>query len=283
MPEGDTVYKIAEFLRPLISEQEMEAVLVRGVFGSERLAGSRVLQVEALGKHLVVHFDCERQLRVHLGMSGSWHRYKPGAPWKRSKNTAAVVLTTRRDVLVCFNTLEVEIFPSAQRKWHKQLNALGPDLLAPEEPDWDAIVARARRHHPGEALLGEVLLDQRVAAGIGNVYKSELAFLGPPGNSAFEVGPRALHPWLPLGRTTTPDLRGLYQRARVLLQANLGGWRRTTRYDRRKGERPGDRLYVYNRAHERCYRCGGVITTAHQGLQNRPTYWCPACTGPNPF
>ena len=252
--------------------------LIRGVYGSERLAGSRVLQVEALGKHMILHFDRDVLLRVHLGMKGSWHRYKPGAKWKRARSTAAVVLETQERVLVCFNALDVEVIPQPQRRWHRQLTNLGPDLLGEEEPNWDEIVSRAHRHHDGEAFLGEVLLDQRIAAGIGNVYKSELAFMGALEKDAFKPGERGYHPWLPLGQVPPEVLAGMYRRARILLQANLGGWFRTTRVDRRVSPAPRDGiLYVYGRSEQSCLRCEGEIQFGFQGLQNRVTYWCEDC------
>ncbi len=279
MPEGDTVHKVANVLRKDLDGEVLSRCLVRGVYGSERLAGSRVMEVEVHGKHLLVHFDRDIQLRVHLGMHGSWHRYPPGAPWKRSKATAAVVLETKQTVLVCFKALDVEIITSPQRRWHRQLGQLGPDLLAQEEPNWSDVLARASQYHTGSDFLGEVLLDQRVASGIGNVYKSELAFMGPLDGSAFEFVPeRSFSPWAPLSEVKVEALEGLFRRARILLQANLGGWFRTTRVDRRVCPKPaGGDLYVYGRVGEKCFRCDASIARGHQGLQNRVTYWCPEC------
>lgn len=279
MPEGDTVHKVANVLRKDLDGEVLSRCLVRGVYGSERLAGSRVLEVEVHGKHLLVHFDRDVQLRVHLGMRGSWHRYPPGAAWKRSKASAAVILETKNVVLVCFQALDVEIIPTPQRRWHRQLGQLGPDLLGVEEPDWSEVLARASQYHVGSDFLGEVLLDQRVASGIGNVYKSELAFMGPLRTSAFEFVPeRGYSPWEPLSEVPPEVLDGLFRRARILLQANLGGWFRTTRVDRRVSPQPvGGDLYVYGRPGEKCYRCGAAIARGHQGLQNRVTYWCPEC------
>ena len=117
-----------------------------------------------------------------------------------------------------------------------------------------------------------------MAAGIGNVYKSELAFMG-----AFEAGPfhlaqRGVDPWRPLGNVDESLLIGLFKRARPLLQANLGGWPRTTRVDRRIQKAPPDgNLFVYGREGEKCFRCGEKIEVGTQGLQNRVTYWCPGC------
>lgn len=278
MPEGDTVHKVARVIDQELRGHTLTEALVQGVYGSERLAGSVVEDIEAVGKHLLITLDCDLQLRVHLGMKGSWHRYPPGVAWKRSPNSASVVLKTATVQLICFQAMETELIPTPQRKWHRQLTNLGPDLLATQEPDWARVVKRVYELHTGQDLLGEILLDQRVAAGIGNVYKSELAFLGVLERDPFRPAPVGYSPYLPLAQTEPEVLEGLFRRARPLLQANLGGWRRTTRVDRRVAPAPRDgNLYVYGRVKENCYRCQGEIEIGFQGLQNRVTYWCGAC------
>ncbi len=279
MPEGDTVHKVAGVIRGELQGKTLQKCLVRGVYGSERLAGSTVQEVTAVGKHMLVVFDRDLQLRVHLGMKGSWHRYKPGARWKRPRSSAAVVLATESTELVLFNALDVELIPTPQKKWHKQLNELGPDLLGDSEPDWSAVMDRCYRLHKAEDLLGEVLLDQRVAAGIGNVYKSELAFMGPLRDDPFLPAQSGFSPYLPLVQVPSDDLEGMFRRARPLLQANLGGWFRTTRVDRRTAPAPKDGIvFVYGREGEPCRRCeSGKVQVGFQGLQNRVTYWCEQC------
>ena len=203
------------------------------------------------------------------------------ARWKKPKSTAAVVLATESTELVLFNALDVELIPTPQKRWHEQLNALGPDLLGETEPDWADVLKRCYRLHKSEDLLGEVLLDQRVAAGIGNVYKSELAFMGPLEEDAFRPAEVGFSPYLPLGQVPPEALEGMFRRARPLLQANLGGWFRTTRVDRRKAPAPKDGIvFVYGREGEECRRCeNGQVQMGFQGLQNRVTYWCDKCQG----
>ena len=278
MPEGDTVHKVARVISRELEGKALTGCLIRGVYGSERLAGSKVVKVEAVGKHMLVTFDRDLELRVHLGMKGSWHRYKPGAKWKRPRNTAAVVLSTDTTVLVLFNALDIELIPTPQKKWYRQLNNLGPDLLGAEELDWTEVLKRAFRLHKAQDELGEVLLDQRVAGGIGNVYKSELAFMGPLDGDAFMPAAQGYSPYLPLKDVPREALAGMYKRARLLLQANLGGWYRTTTTDRRKSPQPKEgTVFVYGRTSEPCRRCEGKIQMGFQGLQNRVTYWCEGC------
>lgn len=278
MPEGDTIHKVAAVLARELVGKELTEVQIQGVYGSERLAGARITQIEPLGKHTLLHFDRDVILRVHLGMKGSWHQYPPGARWKRAKQRAGVVLKTADSECVCFDVLDLELIPAPQRKWHRTLNSLGPDLLAEVEPEWAEVIDRVYRLHKEADFLGEVLLDQRVAAGIGNVYKSELCFMGDLDDDPFTLAPAGYNPWLPLGRLTPEQVMSLFRRARSLLFANLGGWFRTTTVDRRQSAPPPEgNLYVYGRDGEPCRRCGELIKVDYQGLQHRITYWCPGC------
>lgn len=274
MPEGDTVHKVAAVLAAELEGRQLAQVRLRGVFRAEALAGSTVRSVEALGKHLLVSLEGDPVIRVHLGMRGAWHRYRPGEKWKRSAHGASAVLSTDRTVLVCFEAAEVELFSARRRRWHEQLARLGPDLLG-SEPDYTLVVQSARGH---DRRVGELLLDQRVAAGLGNVYKSEVSFLGPleEGADAFKPGP-AVSPWAPVGELDDDQIAGLYRRGRVLLQANLGGWERTTTVDRRRFAKPACSFWVYGRDGRPCLVCGGFIEKGYQGLASRVTYWCPNC------
>ncbi|MGE0490225.1 MAG: DNA-formamidopyrimidine glycosylase family protein [Vulcanimicrobiota bacterium] len=265
MPEGDTVHKVARVIGSDLVGQTLIQVSLQGVFADQKLVGRKVEKVEALGKHLLVEIEGGATLRVHLGMRGKWHRYRPDEPWKRKSNGAAVVLATSERTLVCFFASEVEVFATKRRRWHPQLSRLGPDLLG-AEPDYRDIVVRARQLCTVDRLLGEVLLDQRVAAGIGNVYKSEVAFMGA--GSGFGPSPRGVSPWRPLASLGDQQLADLYRRARSLLLVNLGGHRRMTR---EQG------LWVYQREGETCLRCGNLIRSRHQGLENRATFWCDGC------
>lgn len=245
--------------------------------------GAVVTGCEAVGKHLLVtlasaSLDVARppagsasrdvaHLRVHLGMKGSWHRYRPGEPWQRARVGARVELHTERWVFVCFGPKDVEVVTrNAPRP--DVVSHLGPDLLAPEV-DVRVIVARAREPRHRDAALGDLLLAQTVAAGIGNVYKSEVLFL------------EGLDPWLPARALDDARLAGVYSHARALMADNLahGGWRTTTA--RVTPDMPGHaRHWVYRRAGRPCRRCGAGILSRLQGPMARRTYWCPTCQAP---
>ena len=266
MPEGDTIHKIANFMRPRLLGCTVEQVEVAGTRMSE-LQARTVVRVEAVGKHLLIALSPEDGgwvLRTHLGMQGTWHRYDAGATWQRPAWTASITLRTATEVYVCFNALTAEcVRPNAIQ--HTIVGALGPDLLAPK-CDFAGIAQRLA-DAPGESILVDVLLDQRIAAGLGNVYKSELLFM-------FK-----LHPLTRRDMVSPTTFAAVYERARELLLANLGGWARTTTYERRSGSlaQPGPRLWVYRRRGEPCLKCEALVAKADMGRMQRSTYWCPQC------
>ncbi|MFN8606300.1 MAG: DNA-formamidopyrimidine glycosylase family protein [Vulcanimicrobiota bacterium] len=276
MPEGDTVHKLARVLSAGLCEQPLLRVELRGgvrPFGRP----SQVRSVSALGKHCLISFDNGKTLRVHLGMHGAWHRYP--RPWK-NRGEVHLRLETDRQVFVCLQPKDVELLATAELSKHPALQSLGPDLLAAEEPDWELVLRRNAQHSPADRFLGEVLLDQRIAAGLGNVYKSELCLLGPlPEGQANPFRPRSgTHPFSPVSVCHPADLIGLFRRGRRLLQHNLGGWPRTTTYD---ASRPlpasQSRVWLYGRDGRPCLRCQTPVQSRHQGLAARATFWCPQC------
>jgi endonuclease-8 len=162
---------------------------------------------------------------------------------------------------VCFNAKAVEWLMESGFRLADQRARLGPDLIS-EAVDVPALLERVRSLHTAETRLVDLLLDQRVAAGIGNVYKSELLFLG------------GYWPLTALGALSDTDLSALYVEASRLLRANLGGGPRTTRATT-DGRGP---LWVYGRLGQACLRCRDArIRRAPFGLQPRSTYWCPTC------
>lgn len=274
MPEGDTVHKLAAALRPALLERPVEAVWLRDRGVLAPLAGLAVRDVAALGKHLLVALgrpEARRPawvLHVHLGMRGRWHRFArdasrpPGAPAPGSDDLR---IDTREHRHVCCRAAVAEVLRAVDVALHPALSRLGPDLLAPAVP-FGRIAARARRRARRSA--AELLLDQSVACGLGNVYKSEVLFL------------EGVHPRTPAARLADAELEALYRRAATLLAWNLGGWRRTTLRRVEPGHPPrrGEpRLWVYGREGEPCRRCGARIRSARLGDDARSTFWCPRC------
>ena len=264
MPEGDTIFRTAVVLRAALVGRRVSAARAQPRPGLRRvpdlsvLIGAAVENVEARGKHLLIGFSNGLTLRSHLRMRGSWHRYRPGEPWKRPVHQASAVLETAESVAVAFDTPVVELLTDADLRRSRPLRELGPDLLGRSFDEAEAL-HRLREHDDEE--LANALLDQRAVAGIGNVYKSEIAFL------------RGLDPWAAVRTLADDELRGALRTARRLLQANTRGGARVTTGSGVRGEG----LWVYGRGGRPCRRCGTPIRHARQGELARLTYWCPRC------
>ncbi len=257
MPEGDTIFRTAVRLREVLLGQEIQAASARESTWPPAITGSRVRDVESRGKHLLIHLDRPLTIHSHMGMTGSWHVYRPGETWRKPARRAAMVLNTPAAVAVCFSPKTLELLSELRLKRHPYLSRLGPDLLAAE---WDPIDALRRfRPHAGTPL-GEAVMNQTIVCGIGNVYKSEVLFL------------EQLNPFLPIGELPDADLLRVMQRARKLMGDNLEGYPRRTRH-----ALDGRRLWVYGRNDQPCFRCGTLIHMRRQGDLGRSTYWCPDC------
>lgn len=262
MPEGDTLAKAAQRLRPALAGHVLTRFEAPRLRGRAPELGTRIEGVEARGKHLLVHFEGGLTLRTHLRMTGSWHVYEERQRWQKPPYLARAVIGTDSGwVAVCFQAPVVETYHRTGGE-PAVLAELGPDLCRPEALEARTmadVLARAERFGDPDATLGEALLDQRIAAGIGNVYKSE---------ACFACG---LDPTAPLAAVGAEDRRRVWATAARQLQANLD------RPDRRT--HPAG-LAVYGRAGRPCRRCGTPVRVARHGDLARSTYWCPVCQPP---
>ncbi len=260
MPEGDTLHRTARVLATALSGQRIlraEVDPARGTPSPERLEGRVVSSVEAKGKNLLVHLDDGHLLWSHFRMTGSFHVYRPGEPWTRPARQRTLALHVERAVAVGFNLPVLEHLTAQQAQRHPQLALLGPDLLSPTF-DREAAVARFR----AEPLLslGEALLDQRLVAGVGNVYKSEVLHLC------------GMDPFSTVSAATDAQLAELLGRARSLMLRNLDGRMRRTAHGP-----SGERYRVYGREGLPCPSCETPIEMVRQGAAGRSTYFCPTC------
>ena len=256
MPEGDTLARTAAGLRPWLLGRPVLAARTGGpgpVPRVERVVGATVTAVDSIGKNLVIRLDNGLELRTHLRMNGSWHRYRPGERWRRPPARARLVLEVEGSVAVCFDAPVVELFEQRAEPLHPSLSRLGPDLLAPSA-DVDEAVRRLRDPSRASCSIAEALLDQRALAGIGNEVKNEILW-------------QALcSPWTPVGAVEDAPLRRLVELGRDILREGAA-----------TGRRP---RHVYRRAGRACPRCGTPISVAHQGADlPRLTFWCPGCQG----
>jgi endonuclease-8 len=264
VPEGDTLARIASVLRPILAGRRI--VSARGRPGGVRLelvVGSSVDSVEARGKHLLIGFDNGLTLHTHLGLHGSWHRYRAGERWRRPAARAVAVLDTAEATVVCFDAPTVELLETRALAAHPVLRALGSDVARPEF-DIDAALAALRDPRRASTAVGDALIDQTALAGLGNVYRSELPFI------------ERVHPFTPLSALSDATLRAMLERGAALVSANSAGGARVTT----PAGTPGN-LHVYGRTGRPCPRCGTRIksaaTRARPDAPPRRAYWCPAC------
>jgi endonuclease VIII len=255
MPEGDTLARTAAGLRPYLLGRPVTGARAR-VPGPQvaRVVGSTITAVDALGKNLLIRFDNGLEIRTHLRMNGTWHRYRPGESWRRPAARARLVLEVPGAVAVCFDAPVVELFEARAEHLHPSLSQLGPDLL---DPAFDAAEALGRLRDPSRAAqpIAEALLDQRALAGIGNIWKNETLFA------------ERVSPFAAVESLDDATLARLVATARRLLTAAAAR------------SRPG-RLHVYRKTGRPCPRCGTPIASEQQGAElPRTTYWCPRCQG----
>jgi endonuclease-8 len=244
MPEGDALHRAALRLQVLAGQRvgvETPHPRAAGKRLAEQLDGKLLESVEAVGKHLLLRFEGGLVLRSHLRMSGRW-RVEPvgaerrGRPW--------LVLRGTEHEAVLWNGPVLELGRDAG-----PASRLGPDILA-TPPELGAMLERLRAARQTREV-GDALLDQKLVAGIGNIWKSE---------ALWDV---RISPWRPLADVTDEDLVAVLESAHRKMRASVVGTRPL--------------LYVYRRAGRACRRCGAAIRSYGQGEAARTAYWCPGC------
>jgi endonuclease-8 len=294
MPEGDTIYRAARALREVLAGRVVTG-FETGLAGLARvnddapLVGRVVERVESRGKWLLIYFSGDLILVTHMLMSGSWHLYRSGEKWRMPRSRMRVVIrvggTAGEDPTsvakdgrltwgtqgggweaVAFNVPIAEFHTARSLERSSEVPKLGPDVLGAEfTVEGGVAQLAAYAVERPEAEVGAVLLNQRVLAGLGNVYKSEVAFAA------------GVNPFRAMRTVTRKEMEALvdfavrYMRANVADIADGGGRRTIAALDRE------ERLWVYRRQGEECRRCGAEVMMRKQGGQARSTYWCPVC------
>jgi endonuclease-8 len=242
-------------MRPVLEGRAVEVTHTHPRFGKDRweqrLGGHVVQRVETHGKNLFLVFDNELLLHSHLRMTGAWDVRPLGGRWIRSPRRAWLILQAGGHEVLQFDGPVLELMTAARRRFDQRLNALGPDVLAAAF-DGPRFLSRLRSSDQARPL-GDALLDQRILAGIGNIWKAE---------GCWEA---RLDPWRPVGSVSDEQLLGLVERVRPrMLRSGTQGPRFIG-------------AQVYGHSGAPCPRCGERILSRGQGEQNRTTYWCPGC------
>jgi endonuclease-8 len=273
MPEGDTIHRTADTLQRAIGGQvvtRFESVLPKltRVDADAPVRGRTVERVEARGKHLLIWFSGDLVLRTHMRMNGSWHIYRPGERWQRPHRDMRIVIETPAMHAIAFTVPVAEFVTSRELANHDVVAELGPDPLS-DTFNAEQAIERIQAH--GDIEIADALLDQRLIAGIGNVFKSEVLF-----------GAR-VNPFAHVSQLTREQLAAIVAVATRFMRANVvsgvvSGFSRTTSMRRTTGRAdPSARLWVYGRGGQPCRRCGTAISRKKQGPFARSTYWCAHC------
>jgi endonuclease-8 len=252
MPEGDSIKRIAMQLAPLVG-QTLERVTTQGL--ERDLAGRTITEVHPHGKHLMIDLDDGTQLRAHLGMNGRVRRYPRAEGEARlsriSPGRLTLVLLTATTIVAWINARTIEVAARRAPMRGLAVASLGPDVLA---DDFDPQLAASRAIAHGTRTIADVLLDQRVAAGIGNIWKSESLFA------------RGIDPRTRVATLTLDQLAGVYASARALMLAGLDA----------RG--PGRLAHaVYSKTNQPCPRCSTPISAYQLGDPPRWTWSCARC------
>jgi endonuclease VIII len=257
VPEGDTIAWAAARMRPALEGAVPEEIATpqprhRMDRWPERLAGRAVRAVDTHGKHLLLRFEGDLVLHSHLRMTGSWSVYRAGQRWRRSPRRAWLVLRARGHEVVEFDGPVLELMTEARTRTEPRLAELGPDVLA-EPFDGPGYLRRLRRDDPTRGI-GDALLDQRIVAGLGNMWKAEACWAAQ------------VDPWRSVRALSDAEALALVEAVRPRMLASA-----------RNGPREHAGHGVYNRAGRPCPRCGAPVRARGQGDDNRTTFWCPGC------
>lgn len=258
MPEGDVVLRTARRLTLALADGPLVRAELRwpSVAGAD-LTGRRVLETVSHGKHLLTRLDDARTLHTHLRMEGTWQVRRtqtPPQPWRQ--HTVRVVLGTTRWTCAGISLGMVDLVRTDAE--HSVIGHLGPDLMA---DDVDLVTAARNLAAQGARPIGEVLLDQTVAAGIGTIYTAETLWT------------LQISPWRPA--RDVEDTEALFGTAARLMRRSADARSITATGDLR----PGHGTHAYGRAGRECPRCGTPLREGRLGRapSDRVTYWCPGC------
>jgi len=274
MPEGDTIFRSARALDRALAGKKVTGfrsayALLTRFNDNTPLIGQTMERVEARGKWLLMHFSGGAILVTHMLMNGSWHLYRRGERWQMASSNMRIVIETADIVAVGFNVPVAEMHTAQSLARERKIPPAASDVLGGE---FDETAAIERLAACGDLELGDALLRQKVLAGVGNVFKSEICFA------------TGLHPFRKVATLTREELAAVVAAARGQLAANVledsgnrivtyrGRMRRTTH-----ASHPGESLGVYGRRGEPCRKCGEPIRRRLQGLDARMTYWCARC------
>jgi endonuclease-8 len=257
MPVGDII-RTASAMRTALVGRPMVRFDAPALIGPVPQAGRIVEVVEAVGRHLEVVWDDGLVLDTHLKGRSEWHVYRQGAPWRRSWDQLRASIQTDDFVAVCFNAPTVESYRQPDRRRHPGQGRLGPDLCS-ADANLDEAVDLLMSYPDPDARLRDVMVDQHVMQGVGNVYRCEVLWAAE------------LSPWAHIADLRHHDAVLIVNTAAKMACSNVGRTRRATT------THTPDGLAVYGRCGQGCIRCHETIESRPLGRYGRTLYWCPGC------
>jgi endonuclease VIII len=257
MMAGDVAH-VASAMRTALVGRPMVRFDAPKLIGPVPQAGRMVEVVEAHGKHLEVMWDDGIVLDTHLKGRSEWHVYRQGAPWRKSWEQLRASIQTDDFVAVCFDAPSVETYRAPDPTRHPGRGRLGPDLGRPGV-DLSEAVELLLAYPEREARLRDVMVDQRVMQGVGNVYRCEVLWAAE------------LSPWAHIADLTHHDALLIVNTAAKMVRTNAQRLRRTTT------NRTSGGLAVYGRCGQGCIRCRETVCSRPVGRYGRMLYWCPGC------
>jgi endonuclease-8 len=258
MPEGDSIDRATAAMRTALCDRRMLRFDAPRLIGVVPRAGRTIERVERRGRHVHVDWDDGVTLHTHLRSNASWHVHRAGDSWRRTHDEVRALIEVAGWVAVCFGAPVVETYRRPDAGRHPGLGGVGPDL-ARADADLARCIQRLAAYHDPAARLGEVLLDQRVFCGVGNVLRSEVLWASE------------LSPFAPVGELASTDAVQLVNVAARTVRAQLRG----------PAVAPvagaETETAVYGRCGQPCLRCGASVRSRPLGPQDRVVYWCPGC------
>lgn len=267
MPEGHVLHRAARLQRKRFKDRTVTLASPQGRFaqGAERLDGNTIEGIDAKGKHIFYRFDTGDVLHIHLGLYGKFQMQRP--PFPEPSPNARVVMDTDEDRLHLAGPTACEVLDDAEAT--AVADRLGPDPILNPKDGADQMVNRLKRR---SIPIGAAILDQKVIAGLGNVYRAELLFLlgVHPFTRANEVSPELL---TDLWQLSVQQLKVGERTGRIVTvdPAEIGA-SSVAKMVR------SESLYAYKRDGQPCRRCNDLIHSAD--IDGRSIWWCPTCQPP---
>lgn len=216
-------------------------------------------RVESVRNNLEIMWDDGVVLHTQSRFRSPWHLYRAGERWRRSTQHVRVVIEVPEWIAVCFRAGSIETYREYDPVRHPGFGPLAPDLCLATDEELQDCVGRIRNYEDPDVTIAEVLLDQHVACGVGNVYRSEVLW-------ACELSPFAT-----VGSLSVEDCTQVINAASRMLRSNLERVYRGVADDV-----PGG-LAVWGRSGTRCARCGDTVRGKRVGDFERMLYFCPGC------